>query len=205
MTGFCIQEFIISGIYIWKTLDILTTGQRKHTHRIMAQLFVVNLIIVALDVGLLVLEYLNLFIAEVSFKELSYSVKLKLEFAILSKLVEFTSTGQRRFSNFFGDTTGFIDKEGRSQSFATAQRIPSSPTLRSDGRPQWMHEVERAQTLDLPEQAAISESKDVSAASGEGSKDHNFDSDSGPSKRRLQCLSDPDLMYADALRTITKD
>lgn len=56
MTGFCIQEFIISGLYLWKTLDILkiqsqtdvpsvlTSEQRgrKPVMRVMLQLFAIN-------------------------------------------------------------------------------------------------------------------------------------------------------------------
>jgi hypothetical protein len=106
MTGFCIQEFIISGLYVWKTLDILKTqdgatrsgstssdqSPKKHVHRVMLQLVIINVVIIALDILLLVVEYYDLHIAEISIKPFVYSVKLKLEFAVLSKLVETSSS-----------------------------------------------------------------------------------------------------------------
>lgn len=108
MTGFCIQEFIISGLYVWKTLDILKTqdnvprsgsttsehSPKKLVHRVMLQLVIINVVIIALDVLLLVVEYYDLHIAEISLKPFVYSVKLKLEFAVLSKLVETSSSVQ---------------------------------------------------------------------------------------------------------------
>lgn len=51
MTGFCIQEFIISGLYLWKTTKLLKTLEKEHTKRVMYQLFAINIIIVVLDVS----------------------------------------------------------------------------------------------------------------------------------------------------------
>jgi hypothetical protein len=119
MTGFCVQEFIISGLYLWKTMDIVKTqaqpaqpaqparsastaseqssGNKKRVARLMGQLFVINIVIVAMDIALLVVEYKDLHIPEVAFKGLCYSVKLKLEFAVLSRLVEVAGV-KRTFS-----------------------------------------------------------------------------------------------------------
>jgi hypothetical protein len=91
MTGFCIQEFIISGIYLWETRNILKTSKHEQTRKTLYQLFCINLIIIPMDLGLLGLEYANLYILETSIKGLLYSIKLKLEFAILGKLVQFVS------------------------------------------------------------------------------------------------------------------
>ena len=85
MTGFCIQEFIISGIYMWKTIELLKTIKRENSKRIVYQLFSINIIIVILDIALLAIEYKNLHIFEQCVKSFVYSVKLKLEFAILGK------------------------------------------------------------------------------------------------------------------------
>lgn len=91
MTGFCTQEFIISGLYLWETRKILKTSRHERTRTTMYQLFYINLIIIPLDLGLLGLEYANLYILETSIKGLIYSIKLKLEFAILGKLVQFVN------------------------------------------------------------------------------------------------------------------
>lgn len=87
MTGFCIQEFVISGLYmreIWRILKIISQPRTRQT---MWHLFNINLLIVTLDIGLLITEYLGLRIFEQTFKGVVYSIKLKLEFAVLSKLV----------------------------------------------------------------------------------------------------------------------
>ena len=95
MTGFCIQEFIISGLYlreVWRFLQIVT---QEGTRRTMYELLAVNLIIVFLDIGLLVMEYLGLSVFEQTFKGVAYSVKLKMELAILGKLVSMVQSGNR--------------------------------------------------------------------------------------------------------------
>lgn len=88
MTFFCLQEFIISGLYIWATVDILRTalGSKK---RFMWQLFSINVLIVIMDIALLAVEYKSYFVWEQGLKVVIYSIKLKLEFAVLSKLVKF--------------------------------------------------------------------------------------------------------------------
>jgi hypothetical protein len=53
------------------------------------------MIIVLLDIGLLVMEYLDLRIFEQTFKGVAYSVKLKMELAILGKLVTMAQSGNR--------------------------------------------------------------------------------------------------------------
>ena len=54
----------------------------------MYQLFIINIIIVGLDIATLVLEAMNLFVMQTTLKPFFYSVKLKLELAILSRLVD---------------------------------------------------------------------------------------------------------------------
>lgn len=87
MTGFCIQEFIISGLYILETVKMLRLNPDKGNRKIMYQLLSINLLIILMDLGLLVVEYLNYYIIETTLKGAIYSIKLKLEFAVLGKLV----------------------------------------------------------------------------------------------------------------------
>lgn len=195
MTGFTIQEFIISGIYVWKTLDILKTGQKKHKHRIMWQLFAINVIIIVLDIGLLVLEYRDLFIPEVAFKELSYSIKLKLEFAILSKLVEFSSSGVRRFSTYFADTTGILDVPGRGNSLA----MP--PTPASDTRPQWLQDVEKVGVMRANAHNRAGSNTDQEALSASKMEDSL---EPGPMLGTRLSRNESDLMYAEAMRVLSR-
>lgn len=55
----------------------------------MEQLILINIIIVIMDLGLLGLVSASLYILETLVKGIVYSIKLKLEFAILGKLVKF--------------------------------------------------------------------------------------------------------------------
>ena len=90
-TGFTIQEFILSGLYVWRTVDILKTSTwNRRRNRIMRELFMINVLIIIMDIALLIVEYQDRHVIEQAIKEVVYSVKLKLEFAILSKLVSIT-------------------------------------------------------------------------------------------------------------------
>lgn len=54
----------------------------------------INIAIILMDVALLSIEYASLLILETTLKGVFYSVKLKLEYAILGRLVKFVSSGQ---------------------------------------------------------------------------------------------------------------
>ena len=54
----------------------------------MYQLFFINIILICFDLAILILEAINLFVMQTCLKPFFYSVKLLLEFAILSRLVE---------------------------------------------------------------------------------------------------------------------
>lgn len=95
MTGFTIQEFILSGLYVWRTLDILKTSAdwSRRGKRIMRELLLINILIIIMDIALLVVEYQDRFQIERAIKVAIYSVKLKAEFAILSKLITISRGG----------------------------------------------------------------------------------------------------------------
>jgi hypothetical protein len=89
VTAFCIQEFIISGLYIYATRQILKPGgtfQKKRTRQVMMHLIYVNVIVMLMDITLLGTEYANLYEIQITFKSALYSVKLRLEFAVLNQL-----------------------------------------------------------------------------------------------------------------------
>jgi hypothetical protein len=87
MTAFCIQEFIISGLYVDETIKVLKIASDGRTRRTMWQLFIINVVIIVLNIALLVVEYHNLRVYEQVFKGVVYSFKLKLEFAVLLHIV----------------------------------------------------------------------------------------------------------------------
>ncbi|KAK2684661.1 hypothetical protein QWA68_016654 [Fusarium oxysporum] len=88
MSCFCLQEFALSGLYIWKAWGILKTALSSQ-QRLIRQLFAIKVFIMAMDVALLAIEYKSLFLWEQGVKVVTYSLKLKLEFAILGQLIEF--------------------------------------------------------------------------------------------------------------------
>ncbi|ETN44634.1 uncharacterized protein HMPREF1541_10304 [Cyphellophora europaea CBS 101466] len=93
MCGFFVQEVVLSSIYIIETVKILRSSVQRNTRRLMYQLIAINVLIIIMDLGLLGLEAASLYILETIFKGFLYSLKLKLEFAILSKLVQFVGRG----------------------------------------------------------------------------------------------------------------
>jgi hypothetical protein len=55
----------------------------------MHQLLAINTAIILMDISLIVLEFIGLFIIQTVLKTFFYTVKLKLEIAVLSRLVSF--------------------------------------------------------------------------------------------------------------------
>jgi hypothetical protein len=88
MVGFFLQECILCALYIWKAIDIIDTTERQRSVKTVRQLFSINVIIIALDITLLTLEFMKFHVLQQTVKPLIYSIKLKLEFAVLSKLIE---------------------------------------------------------------------------------------------------------------------
>ncbi|KAF2994818.1 hypothetical protein E8E13_002150 [Curvularia kusanoi] len=104
MVGFFLQELILSVIYIRETIRLLRLGQsvqddvgsldgtgqlrNASVRKTMYQILAINVIIIVMDMALLATEFANLYLIETTLKGVVYSIKLKLEFAVLSKLVQ---------------------------------------------------------------------------------------------------------------------
>ncbi|KAK7178123.1 integral membrane protein [Paraphaeosphaeria sporulosa] len=90
LTGFSIQESIISGIYIWeasRTLNPILEFREPRERRIIRHLILVNVFVIAMDASLLVTEFTNNFEIQTTYKTVVYSIKLKLEFYVLNQLL----------------------------------------------------------------------------------------------------------------------
>lgn len=90
LTGFCIQESIISGIYIWeasRTLNPILEFKGPKERKVIRHLILVNILVVTMDASLLVTEFTNNFEIQTTYKTVVYSIKLKLEFYILNQLL----------------------------------------------------------------------------------------------------------------------
>lgn len=59
----------------------------KRRNKILYELLAVNVTAILMDVTLVVLEYVGFYFTQVIFKATVYSIKLKLEFAVLGMLV----------------------------------------------------------------------------------------------------------------------
>ncbi|KAI6355349.1 hypothetical protein MCOR25_008235 [Pyricularia grisea] len=120
ITVFCVQEKIISGLYIYEIIKILQTQNvdylwetrqpvdlsrannnlcRKNKNRLgycawrrmLTHLIYISVVIVLIDVPLLSLQYLDLYALQTSYKAFAYGIKLKLELSILNRLVVVTT------------------------------------------------------------------------------------------------------------------
>jgi hypothetical protein len=88
LAGFCIQEFVICGIYIYEAIRALKCIIRirgRRGRKVIIHLLWVNVLVVVLNILLLLTEY-KLHYIQVSFKTVVYSIKLKLEFSVLNSL-----------------------------------------------------------------------------------------------------------------------
>ncbi|KAE8377998.1 hypothetical protein BDV26DRAFT_292600 [Aspergillus bertholletiae] len=85
---FCVQEGLLSGAFIVETVRLIRLNpiQDRRRKGVLYELVVVNLVIIFLDVVLLLLEFLGFYFLQVILKGMVYSLKLKLEFAVLGRL-----------------------------------------------------------------------------------------------------------------------
>jgi hypothetical protein len=93
ITIFFLQEFIISGLYIYSSANILKPSGNIRSGGIrtaMSRLILINAVIVVLDLTVLATEYSGHYAIQVIYKGAVYSIKLKMEFRILTQLVAIT-------------------------------------------------------------------------------------------------------------------
>ncbi|KIX06680.1 uncharacterized protein Z518_04656 [Rhinocladiella mackenziei CBS 650.93] len=177
MCGFFLQEVILSSIYIVETVRILRSSAQENTKRLMYQLMAINVLIIIMDLGLLGLECASLYILETTTKPVFYSIKLKLEFAILGKLVQFVggrqqsgrqqsipfSDGEKQNSSGLDradqyDISDFVDlTKVRTDVTRTSQLYSKSISKRADGQDLSLdYEIARLEHVEtLPSQARV--------------------------------------------------
>ncbi|PWY77283.1 integral membrane protein [Aspergillus sclerotioniger CBS 115572] len=88
LVAFSVQEALLSGIYVWETIKMLRLRPERPRFVILTQLLVINILILILDVAVVAIEYAGYYALQVMFKPVAYSIKLKLEYAILGRLVK---------------------------------------------------------------------------------------------------------------------
>ena len=100
---------------------------------------------------------------ERTWKGLVYSVKLKLEFAILSKLIDLAQSSQRTLSNALANVDTFVDLS-RATSSAVQPLEAVSRETSSDNNlmPSWMCKLEQrnVQTLHVEDISTVNDDSD---------------------------------------------
>ncbi|KAJ5161466.1 hypothetical protein N7492_006858 [Penicillium capsulatum] len=128
LTGFCVQEVIISSLYIWETNRMLQLNRDRGNRKTIIQLVAVNMACILMDIALMIIEFMNFYIYQTTLKATLYSIKLKLEIAVLGKLVNiahqhvwrssFNMTGSQYPS--FVDPTRIVDDLNHAESRGTS-------------------------------------------------------------------------------------
>lgn len=95
VTWFCVQELVISMLYIRETVKLLQLrpANNKRRKNIMYQLLAINILIIVMDILVVAIEFIGLYYIQVLLKVTIYSIKLKLEFAVLGKLTTIVQAG----------------------------------------------------------------------------------------------------------------
>jgi hypothetical protein len=145
LIGFCLQELLLSGIYLWETAKMLYVYRDQRHRRILTQLLLISIVILVLDIAVVGIEYAGLYALQVMFKPVAYSTKFLLEYAILGRLVQIargpTSDPEPLCSSSQGPTAsggrsggsgsnevGFVDlQRDNSDAFSTGFASPHRP------------------------------------------------------------------------------
>lgn len=88
LTGFCIQEVIISSLYMVETNRMLQDNPDHGSRKTIMQLLAVNGTCILMDIALMIIQFMSFYIYQTTLKATLYSIKLKLEMAVLGKLVD---------------------------------------------------------------------------------------------------------------------
>ncbi|KAK4164061.1 hypothetical protein QBC43DRAFT_318653 [Cladorrhinum sp. PSN259] len=140
LTVFFVQETSLSLLYIWQARKYLRNSSllsqpylseardsnnpssrpkaSPETKQVLSHLVLSNILVIALDIALLGVQYADLFYLQGAFKPCVYGVKLKVEFAILNRLLDMVrrrgSGGGTSYSNHSGgdDPAGSNYREG---------------------------------------------------------------------------------------------
>lgn len=96
--GFTIIESTISAIYIWSLAKLLRVKSTVRQRVVMRDLIRVNVIIIAFDLVITILIFLNQTSLSFSVQDFTYALKFKLEFVVLNQLMAVAAKGIRKDS-----------------------------------------------------------------------------------------------------------
>jgi hypothetical protein len=84
------QETVISLIYIYETIQLLRQGiskRRGPVEKLLRHLIFVNIVVLIFDITLLAIQFSGHYEIQTTYKSAVYSIKLKIEFSVLNRLV----------------------------------------------------------------------------------------------------------------------
>lgn len=90
---FTLQETIITGIFVragFRNFKSLFEFKARDARILLSYLVAMFVLVFLLDTALVVLEYMGYYVFQTTSKPIVYSMKLKVEFAVLQKLLNFT-------------------------------------------------------------------------------------------------------------------
>lgn len=87
VTGFAVVEIIISAIYLYQCTKLLRFVSERSRRQTIYNIAGVSLAVVLMDFLLISLIYLEWWIIQTTLRPMFYSIKLKLELAVLRKLI----------------------------------------------------------------------------------------------------------------------
>ncbi|KAE8381754.1 hypothetical protein BDV26DRAFT_65121 [Aspergillus bertholletiae] len=100
LVAFSVQEIVLSAIYAWAAIEMLKLTPRGHYKGVLIHLLVINFVMISMDAVVVGVQYAGLFRLHVSLKAMFYSMKLKMEYAILGKLVHVAAVPVTVLSGF---------------------------------------------------------------------------------------------------------
>ncbi|RMZ68307.1 integral membrane [Pyrenophora seminiperda CCB06] len=136
-----VQETIISVIYIYETIRLLGhdtgTNGRGPLQKLLRHLILVNVVVLMLDITLLAVQFSGHFEIQTTYKTAVYSVKLKIEFSVLNRLVSIVEHkdqfGNRGTPDINTISLGPWAKNGKPGAFSKIEATGSSGDLGTVG------------------------------------------------------------------------
>jgi hypothetical protein len=145
MTVFRFEELVISVIYVWQAVRILGIVEKKRARKVMWELLAINCFLICLDVGILAVEYLDYHSLEQTIKGFIYSVKLRMEFLILGRLVDLVLSANRNLATTCAEN--IVPRLRRwSQAELEAERGRDSTAI-----PTWVKDLDKSDTEQVEE------------------------------------------------------
>ncbi len=176
LAGFCVQEFVISTIYVYSTTRLLGSTYHNLSKKVMVELIIINCICIGMDIILICLEYTNQYIGEASMKPMIYAIKLKLEFTVLNQLVSIAGKGSLTEGQRWGGGPGNelkdryayndLDRKSRLGTQTSARAVRYSTGPRPDGylEANGILRVQQTEISSEPTPGAIPEERSESPA-----------------------------------------